>query len=180
MRRKHREASLVKKQNKPPLKAKYQKVACVTGLLSSSCSTFTHRSGSAQSQMKTNSSGEKKVCVCQCVSKCVWAQATPLLVGMGVGVFLVRDSYKHAWWCPVAPSPGKKKNRMQESFLSPAGDESAWEREGEGARESFSINFLFNVSALAPLWEREDASSGHKFAIIQASRRLTSRRSCRL
>lgn len=38
----------------------------------------------------------------------------------------------------------------------------------KGVREgkSFSINFLFNVSASAPLWEREDASSRHKFAII--------------
>lgn len=40
-------------------------------------------------------------------------------------------------------------------------------RERERERESFSINFLFNVSASAPLWEREDASSRHKFAIIQ-------------
>jgi len=33
-------------------------------------------------------------------------------------------------------------------------------------KESFSINFLFNVSASVPLWHREDASLRHKFATV--------------
>lgn len=43
----------------------------------------------------------------------------------------------------------------------------AREKETTRARgkEGFSINFLFNVSAPVPLWEREDASAGHKFAV---------------
>lgn len=45
-------------------------------------------------------------------------------------------------------------------------------REREG-KESFSINFLFNVSAPAPWWGREDASAGHTFPVA-ASWRLRS------
>lgn len=38
------------------------------------------------------------------------------------------------------------------------------EREDESEGKSLSINFLFNVSAPVPLWQRENASPKPKFA----------------
>lgn len=66
--------------------------------------------------------------------------------------------------CPL-PWFKKKRKKIQESSSLQTRVHGK-ERQGQ-KRESFSINFLFNVSASALLWEREDASSRHKFAIIQ-------------
>lgn len=74
-------------------------------------------------------------------------------------------THKHVWWCPFAPSHDKKTENVRK-LPSSLLDETRQCME-KRRRESFFISFLFNVSALAPLWEREDASSRNKFAIIQ-------------
>lgn len=85
---------------------------------------------------------------------------------------------------PLPLNLGKKKTHGG-SLLHEAGEgEGNSEREivralerkrgRERGEESFSsINFLFNVSAPVPLWEREDASPEHKYAVT-ASWRLRS------
>lgn len=93
---------------------------------------------------------------------------------MDVGVFLVCNSQTRLMMS-LCPLPWLRKNarKLPSTLLDKTREwESVHERSRERERErekekSFSINFLFNVSAPAPLWEREDASSRHKFAIIQ-------------